>query len=93
MARKIFMVLVLGMFIGAIPGAALAGYDSMSEYKAEEAQKSAESVSTVDADQWPISEPVETGAVPGMSDSSEPAGCCTSVGQFPPPLDAGGGGE
>ncbi|MBP2683102.1 MAG: hypothetical protein H6Q79_1141 [Deltaproteobacteria bacterium] len=96
MTRKIFMVLVVGLFIGAVPGIALADSYGMEEYDLSSARLSAESASTVDADVWPVSGPVETGAVPSISDSDKISPNDTHFNPFHPELrtiDGGGGGE
>ncbi len=77
MTRSIFMVLVLGVVIGMAPVAVFAnpgtladlgfGGPGMDGYDSSPAQRAAESPGMVDADIWPVSGPVETGAVPGES--------------------------
>jgi hypothetical protein len=83
MRNKIFMVLVLGLFIGAIPGVALAGPGY-----------SGDSNDAVDSEMWSVSGPIETGAVP--EERIEHSLSDTHFNPFYPELrqiDGGGGGE
>ena len=75
MASKVFMVVIAALFLAAVPAAVLAdsgmshnvtSYKGLNSYD-KEALESAQSTNTVDADIWPISGPVATGAVPKVS--------------------------
>jgi len=83
MRNKIFAVMVLGLFVGASAGTALAdpGY-------------SGDANAAADSEMWSVSGPIETGAVP--EERSEPSLSDTHFNPFYPELrqiDAGGGGE
>ncbi len=72
------------------------GSSDISSSDSVSAQKSAESVDTVDADMWPASGPVETGAVPGDPNNDKLSPLDTHFNPQHPDLrtiDLGGGGE
>ena len=100
MTRKIFLVLVAGLFIGLLPGAVFADGPSHDDYVSPYSSMSSGSSSTVEADMWSSSGPVETGAVPSLgggdpnNDRIPPES--THFDSFNPDrrvIDLGGGGE
>jgi len=96
MTRKIIMVLIAGLFAAALPATVLAGGPEYSGYDSIDSRMSAESARTVDADVWPVSGPVETGAVPGDLGSDKILPSDSHFNPFHPELrtiDGGGGGE
>ncbi len=97
MTRKIFMVLVLGIIIGAVPGMVLAeGPGYSGDHDSISSRMSSGSASSVDADVWPSSGPVETGAVPGDPNNDKLSPNDTHFNPQHPDLriiDLGGGGE
>jgi hypothetical protein len=94
MTHKVLAMMVIGLFVAAVPGAALADISYSGDVDTSHARMSAESMSTVDADAWPVSGPIETGAVPESGDKLDPNS--THFNPFYPELrsiDSGGGGE
>jgi hypothetical protein len=71
-------------------------YSGASETDSSQALISAQSPNTVDADMWPASGPVETGAVPGDPTNDRYSPSDTHFNPFHPDvrqIDEGGGGN
>lgn len=89
MTRRIFAMLVIGLFVGMFSGSALAEVGYSGDMVPFGADKS------IEADAWPAAEPVETGALPGVS-KEEHSLIDTHFNPFYPErrmIDQDGGGE
>ncbi|MBE0556179.1 MAG: hypothetical protein IH628_03015 [Proteobacteria bacterium] len=97
MTRKIYMVLFVGLFVGAISGAVYAdGPEYVENWGMSSSGMSGDSALTSNSDHDAVSGPVETGAVPGEPGSDRISPDSTHFNPFYPELrqiDQGGGGE
>ena len=97
MKRKIFMVLFVGLFIGAVSGAVYAdGPEYTSDWGMSSSGMSDQSVLAGNSDDYAVSGPVETGAIPGDPSNDRLSPNDTHFNPFYPELrqiDQGGGGD
>ncbi len=97
MRKSIFIAMIAGICLGLAPAAVLAdepGYFKFDAFGSSDMPSG--SMSGVDADRWPASGPVETGAVPGDLGSDRISPNDTHYNPFYPELrsiDLGGGGQ
>lgn len=97
MKKNIIIAMIAGLCLGLVPATVFAGGPGYSgDVQSIPYGMSSDSVRLVESDMWPVSGPVETGAVPGSlgSDSISPNN--THFNPFHPELrtiDGGGGGE
>ncbi|MBE0604081.1 MAG: hypothetical protein IH611_10730 [Deltaproteobacteria bacterium] len=97
MTRKIFMVLFVGLFIGAVSGAVYAdGPEYTADWGMSSSGMSGDSMHAGNSDDYAVSGPVETGAVPGDPADDRYSPNDTHFNPFYPErrlIDEGGGGE
>jgi len=97
MKRNLFMAVITALCLGLAPAAVLAeGPGYSGDGPSIPSRMSVDSGNLVEADMWPVSGPVETGAVPGDSRSDSISPGSTHFNPFYPELraiDGGGGGE
>ncbi len=95
MRKSIFIAMIAGLCLGLAPAAVIAdepGYFKFDAFESSDMSRR----SVADADMWPVSGPVETGAVPGSLGSDRISSDDTHFNPFHPELrtiDGGGGGE
>ncbi|MEW6721513.1 MAG: hypothetical protein AB1346_13785 [Thermodesulfobacteriota bacterium] len=93
MTRKIFAMLVVGLFVGAFTGIALAEGPG---YSGDKVSFAGERSMELQASDWTAADPVETGAVPFKSPGDKISPDSTHYNPFYPErrtIDMGGGGE
>ncbi len=97
MRKNIFIAMIAGLCLGLVPATVFAGGPGYSgDVQSIPSGMSSGSVNLVEADMWPASGPVETGAVPGILGSDRISPNDTHFNPFHPELrtiDGGGGGE
>jgi hypothetical protein len=97
MRKNIFIAMIAGLCLGLVPATVFAGGPGYSgDVHSIPSGMSSDSVNLTEADNWPVSGPVETGAVPGSMESDRISKDSTHFNPFYPELrviDLGGGGE
>ncbi|MBI5906414.1 MAG: hypothetical protein HZB86_12895 [Deltaproteobacteria bacterium] len=75
--RKILFSLGLCVMLAGVAGIAIADEQGMLPYEASDYSPSADpSWPSAQTDESQVREPIDTGAVPGMSESSSEQNCC-----------------
>ena len=95
MTRNIFTVLIAGLFLGLASTAVYADPEYTVDWGMSSSGMSGDSAIASNSDSYPVSEPVETGAVPSELNSDRISPNDTHFNPFYPELrqiDEGGGG-
>lgn len=95
MRKNIFIAMIAGLCLGLVPATVFADGPGYSG-DVRSSGMSSDSMNLVEADNWPVSGPVETGAVPGSMESDKIPQDSTHFNAFYPErrwIDLGGGGD
>jgi hypothetical protein len=97
MRKNIFIMMIAGLCLGLVPATVFAGGPGYSgDVRSIQEGIASGAVSVVEADMYPMSGPVETGAVPGSLESDKIPHDSTHCNPFYPErrwIDLGEGGE